>query len=475
MSLVFNQNFHEQVHGALAAAANINDFYTILGGLLIDPGMFAYSRVCYFEYDKNINSFRKRFILGATTAEADAALRQEWAKRWHEFADKVKAAHESKPLSKLYRRIYEEFWDRLTKDEACQDIPDLSTITFNRSELSRNHLLRVISESPSVLTINLTKESVKGLASWMKEGIPVIGGRIITKNGLQGILVCSRRYEPYMDLFAEKSIFQWLINLASTTLHNIQLVQELKQTAERLKEIDHMKSTFLSIMSHELRTPMTSILGFIDVIASGNAGEINEMQSTLLKRVLAQANHMSSMVDDLLRLTVVETGKILHADIQPTNISGIVARIVESVSARATAENIVLNAPTPEELKALPRIMVDPNALERILQHLLDNAIKFRRPTGTHTIGIEITRENNLLSIGIRDNGIGMNEKDTKIIFNRFTQLDSDINRNFGGLGIGLSIVSLLLRSNNGEITVESQLNEGSLFRVSFPIYFQDL
>ncbi|MDD4279286.1 MAG: HAMP domain-containing sensor histidine kinase [Candidatus Sumerlaeales bacterium] len=473
MGLTFSQHFHEQVHGALVAVSTRNDFFLILGSLLIDPEMFSYSRVCYFGYDESSDSFVGQFILGAVSAREDTQLRDEWARRWATIADKLSNTHEYRGLNKLYTETYRDLWHKVRSPQ-YPGFGTFENVSIKRSSLPPTHILQTTAESSAVQSKDLTPDIITGLTPWLQEGIPVLAGRLVTRKGLQGIVIVSRRYEEFKDISAETSLFQWLINLASTTMDNIMLIEELTQTATRLAEIDRLKSSFLSIVSHELRTPMTSILGFLNIVESCKAGPLNEMQQSLLSRVYAQAIHMGTMVDDLLRLAAVETGGMIHADIIPVTIKPIVDNVVANLVSRTIDEGVEVHF-VPRNIDDLPRILVDPTALERILQHLLDNALKFRRQDGEkHNITLEFEARKDRLYIGIRDNGIGMTEEERKNIFTKFYQIDSNLDRNYGGLGIGLSVVRLLLAVNNGGVTVESRFNEGSLFCIDFPIYHED-
>ena len=467
MGLNFNRNFYEQVNGALTSVRDLTDAAMILSGLLMDPEMFAYSRAMMLSYNENTDSFHGRVLLGASTPETHKALLRVWNEHRLAVAQELLETHEAGALHGIYEKLYTEMMPQIRQEHGGK----FESLYLNFSELSENHILRVTSTQANVHALTPNKEEVAGMEEWLEPGVPLIAGRVITRMGLEGIIIATRRHETSIPLTAEISLYQWLMNLCSSTLDNLQLIRQLRLTAERLEEVDRLKSAFLSIVSHELRTPLTGILGFLGLVTTGKAGELTPLQHQMLKRALGQATHMESMVDDLLKLTEMTAGSmsVMRGDIHPVFPQDVVREVLtylqESKGDGFTEPEVI-----PEDISKLPRIWVDPNALKRILKHLLENAYKFSNPSVPNRVTLSFDQNNDKLEISVKDRGIGMTQEQCKKIFDSFYQADFSLERNFGGLGIGLSVVQLLLRANSGEITVTSEPGQGSCFTVTFPL-----
>ena len=247
-------------------------------------------------------------------------------------------------------------------------------------------------------------------------------------------------------------------------------VDELAQVNMRLYETNRLKGDFLANMSHELRTPLNSIIGFSDVLREFDT--LTEQQQRYVTNIGKSGRALLDMINDVLDLAKVESGKM---EVHPTKFS--VALIIEAqcdaMRPLSEEKNIDLDFQCPE---GLPEIHTDQPKLQQIVTNLLSNAIKFTPEGGRITVTIERCDINGSphMSLSVEDTGVGIAEDERAVIFQKFRQAqvtisEDNLTREFSGTGLGLSIVRELCKLLGGEISVESQLGQGSVFTITLP------
>lgn len=240
----------------------------------------------------------------------------------------------------------------------------------------------------------------------------------------------------------------------------------------REKEIDQMKSDFVSLVSHELRTPMTSIIGFVSLILEGKTGPINDKQRRSLVRVQHQAERLAALINDLLDISRIEAGRIQMKQ-EEISVSEIAKQRIEEISPQADAKSIELRLFTPE---SLPNTIGDQQRIGQVFTNLIGNAIKFTPERGK--IAVRISADGRLseeservLHIEVIDTGEGIPMEERERVFNRFHQLGNINTRQEGGSGLGLSIVKSIVESHGGAVWVEDGYEGcGSNFQFTLPI-----
>ncbi|MDT4969140.1 MAG: hypothetical protein QOJ64_3877 [Acidobacteriota bacterium] len=236
----------------------------------------------------------------------------------------------------------------------------------------------------------------------------------------------------------------------------------LTRLNEELAEANRAKDIFLATLSHELRTPLTPVLGWVNLLRNGNLD--NEGAAQALEAIERNARLQSRLIDDLLDISRIATGK-LNFDPKPTDLNSIVESALETVRSSAAARPVVLEV----ELATSPLIVMgEPVRLQQIVWNLLSNAIKFTEPGGTVSVRTESTADE--ARVVVRDNGIGIAPDFLPHVFDRFRQADGTPTRRHGGLGLGLAIVSALTRMHNGHVKAESDgSGKGSIFTFALP------
>ncbi|MDP8232724.1 MAG: ATP-binding protein, partial [Candidatus Zophobacter franzmannii] len=228
------------------------------------------------------------------------------------------------------------------------------------------------------------------------------------------------------------------------------------------KELEQMKSNFLSVVSHELRTPLHSIKGFVDIILMGKTGEVNDLQRDFLGTVKQQTEQLQTMISNLLESSRLEAGQV-RLRISDTSMSEVAARVVSKLEPLANDKQVKLSTQITDPL----RVEGDQIRLEQVITNLVDNAIKFTPQKGSVTIHGEDLGDQ--VQISVTDTGIGIAKEDQDKVFERFYQVDSGSTRSYKGTGLGLNICRHIVEHHNGRIWVESQEGQGSTFRFVIP------
>jgi PAS domain S-box-containing protein len=228
------------------------------------------------------------------------------------------------------------------------------------------------------------------------------------------------------------------------------------------------KDDFLSHVSHELRSPLTAIKQFTTILLGGLAGELNKEQHEYQKIVLKNIGQLQSMIDDLLEVTRLETGK-LTVEPDSVSVSDAVTDALNTMLGTARAKGVTLSSDLPPDL---PSAYADRTRLRQILIILLDNAIKFTPDGGAVTIQARmLQQEPSFLLLEVSDTGCSISPEIAERIFERLYQVSEPTHASRKGLGLGLYICKELVARQGGRIGVDSQPQKGSIFSFTLPVF----
>ncbi len=246
-------------------------------------------------------------------------------------------------------------------------------------------------------------------------------------------------------------------------------VTEKKRYEQRLKELDKLKSDFVSNVSHELRTPLTAIKGSVDNMLDGLTGDLNEKQSRYLMRIKSNADRLARLINDLLDLSRIEAG----INLKPRNLDlvTIAKEVTETLRPVAADKLITL---TMESLDDTVTAWADPDRISEILMNLLGNAIKFTPTNGEVTLSLQGSG-NEWVKISVADTGPGIPSDEANRIFDKFYQVTQPEKQKAMGTGLGLSITKALVEMHGGKIWLESEVGRGSIFSFILPAAEQPL
>lgn len=268
----------------------------------------------------------------------------------------------------------------------------------------------------------------------------------------------------------EINLVRAIADQLSITLQNRRLLEEtrqraieLQETAERLQEMDKLKTQFLANMSHELRTPLNSIIGFSRVILKGIDGPLTELQKTDLTSIYNSGQHLLGLINNVLDLSKIEAGK-MELNFEQVEIGPVIKGVMSTAIALIKDKPVELIQEVPENL---PGVWADATRLRQIILNLVSNACKFTEQ-GTVTVRAAAKKEKIIISVS--DTGIGIPFDNLEHIFEEFTQVDASTTRKVGGTGLGLPISRHFVEMHKGQIWVDSALGQGSTFSFAIPI-----
>jgi len=231
------------------------------------------------------------------------------------------------------------------------------------------------------------------------------------------------------------------------------------QDITHLKELDRIKSEFVTTVSHDLRSPLTAILGYVELIE--RAGEVNAQQKEFVRRVQLSVEQITNLVNDLLDLGRIEAG--LDTNKENTPITVIARYAIDGLRGAAEAAGLTIEAALPEEL---PLVQGDPIRLRQMVGNLIENAIKYT-PAGGR-IRLEAHAQGEQVILRVSDTGRGIPAADQPYLFDKFYRA-SNVPDDSPGTGLGLSIVKSIVDNHRGRIWVDSKLGEGATFSVVLP------
>ena len=241
-------------------------------------------------------------------------------------------------------------------------------------------------------------------------------------------------------------------------------VTERKQFEESLQEANRMKSEFLANMSHELRTPLNGIIGFSELMIDGKAGKLVPKQSEYLNDIHNSGRHLLQLINDVLDLAKVESGKM---EIYPERFSvkKSIEEVTNVVSPLARNKNISINIDIVNDLKD---VKIDKQKFKQILYNLMSNSVKFTDDGGQINISGSLYNDDQFY-IKVADTGIGIRTEDISKLFYEFQQIDSGMSRKYQGTGLGLALTKKIIEFQQGKVEVESEYGKGSTFTVILP------
>lgn len=259
--------------------------------------------------------------------------------------------------------------------------------------------------------------------------------------------------------------------------HELQAKNTQLATANaELAHATRLKDEFLATMSHELRTPLNVILGMTEGLQDQVFGTLNDRQLLSLQRVERSGHHLLALINDILDISKIEAGQ-LQLDCTTTAILPLCQASLDFIQPQAAAKQIQLEVKHPP---LLPALAIDARRIQQVLINLLSNAVKFTPVGGQVTLEMIVPDRSaatltgnipgkNVFRIAIRDTGIGIAPDDIQRLFQPFIQIDSALNRQYQGTGLGLALVKRLVELHGGQVGLTSEVGVGTCFTIDLP------
>ena len=250
--------------------------------------------------------------------------------------------------------------------------------------------------------------------------------------------------------------------------------QQLEISNQELARATRLKDEFLANMSHELRTPLNAILGMTEGLQEGVFGAVNEKQIKALQTVERSGSHLLSLINDILDVAKIESGQI-ELDYALTDVAALCQSSLAFIKQQSVKKRIQLEIKLPQKLS---KLLIDERRMRQVLINLLNNAVKFTLEEGRITM--EVTQlltdlehpdfpTPQFIRIAVIDTGIGIASENIPKLFQPFIQIDSALNRQYAGTGLGLSLVKRIVELHGGKVSLTSELGVGSCFAIDLP------
>jgi signal transduction histidine kinase len=300
------------------------------------------------------------------------------------------------------------------------------------------------------------------------------------KSRLIGFIVGARTHVTLRLTEAERRFYAMYSTQASTAIENARLYEALGQANltleekvqertknlvdanERLRELDQVKSNFISLVSHELRTPLTAIKGFIVTLYHYDKEIPDDKRRIYLGVLNEETDRLTRLINELLDISRIESGRM---EIQWRRVSAAetVQRVFDTLMVKANGVKLIMDFPD-----SFPLLVADPDKLEQVLMNLVGNALRFSPPDSAITVTGRCHDDG--VIIEVKDEGPGIAFTELEKIFDKFYRLDNETNRKNPGTGLGLPICRALVNLHGGKIWVESEIKQGCRFIFTLPL-----
>ena len=450
--------------------------------------------VLLFEYVFGINFHGWQVLLTVTVLVILMYALQYLRIRFDRFTNRIFFRHYYEPQDVLDRLsevlVRTADIDILKKDTARILSDTLRPIFFKytllhdsdeRAARFARHLYSASIESGlRIIDVETITQEYRNLNSLLKQGDINIAVRLRTTHEDLGFIVLG--YKQSGEAYNERD--KRLLNLAADEIaismqnalrfrqiqqFNLTLqekvdeaTRKLRQTNQKLLELDEAKDDFISMASHQLRTPLTSVKGYISMVLDGDAGKINRQQAKMLRTAFSSSQRMVYLITDLLNISRLKTGKFV-IDASPTDLSELASQEVIGLQEAAKLKDIKLTYQKPRDF---PKLMLDEVKTRQVVMNFIDNALYYT-PSGGH-VRIELKDLPAAVELRVIDDGIGVPRSEQHHLFTKFYRAGNARKIRPDGTGLGLFMAKKVISAQGGSIIFTSREGQGSTFGFIF-------
>ena len=357
--------------------------------------------------------------------------------------------------------------------------PNTLSLEFEKNFSSKKNI-KIENELSSQIYDTSKHEPVSELHTLLGTNSKILVKRLIVKGAVLGIIVITRdtAFTQY-----EETIFNTCASIISNLIKDIEISKVLKMQVEalqngiietnkayetikkqnkKIKENEKLQNEFVANISHDLRTPLNSIIGFSELLSNKIFGELNEKQYEYVEDIRISGLKLLTMINEILDISKIESHTV-KLNITTIDITTLIDEVCNILNPLFEKKNIKIIKNIEQEII----FNGDYIKLQQVLFNIFGNAIKFS-PENSE---IKITAEQNhkIITLKIKDNGIGIDKKFHKKIFNKFYQIQNTLSKTDASTGLGLTITKEFIKLHGGKIEIESKLNCGSTFIITLP------
>jgi signal transduction histidine kinase len=307
------------------------------------------------------------------------------------------------------------------------------------------------------------------LSPWVAAGLRAagVGSNVLTPFGVDEQMlgfVTAKRLGPGRPWSAaEVGAVESIAADIGRGLHHARLYEAENRLVEDLKSLDQAKSDFFATVSHELRAPLTSIEGYVEMLAEGEGGPVTGEQRKMLDVVDRSAVRLRNLIDDVFTLSKLESDAFTTV-MRPVEVAEVISAATDELQPEVARHGLTLTSDCPQHGLT---VQGDTGQLGRVLVNLLSNAVKFT-PSGGHITVTAAAAEGSAV-ITVADTGIGIPAHDQQELFTRFFRASNAIQQSIPGTGLGLAIVRTIVTNHGGTITLTSHEGQGTTFTIRIP------
>lgn len=327
----------------------------------------------------------------------------------------------------------------------------------------------VVNGRGEVMMMNAAAEKLLGVEKGKKVGRPLKenlkGDELVSLVGEAG-----KGSEKLIELDSTQLETRKVIRASSAVVENengqtIGMVSVLTDITKQ-KELDQLKSQFVSTVTHELRTPVVAMQKALTVVLDKTAGPLTEDQLKFLDIANRNLNRLGFLITDLLDFSKLEAGK-MNMEFTDASVARVITETCDALSTWIHSKQIVLERGIADNL---PDVRMDPQRITQVLSNLLSNALKFTPPSGRVSVGAKLAEGGRMVEVSVDDTGPGISKKDLEKVFERFLQLGERRSSDVSGTGLGLSIAREIVELHGGKIWAQSQEGKGATFIFTLPV-----
>jgi signal transduction histidine kinase len=349
----------------------------------------------------------------------------------------------------------------------AMSVAALSGVFLLVSEFTENGILQALLLHPRALPGLIRSPGV--LIDFAQSGVVVLIYLLIGYfSGSVARTLASREADLRKEFLEEEAVVRKLSDLTRDFEQSSRMLVrrdiELTIANEHMQALDMMKTEIISVAAHQLRTPLSGMKWMMKMLLVGDVGAISDAQRDLLERGYESNERLIRLVNDMLAVDRLESGRVKYVFI-PVQIQSLIEEVISGLLLHATENHVHLVAQLAPEV---PTLFLDPERITDLLTNLIDNAIRYSLNGGTITVSLHKVED--AARITISDQGIGIPEGDKAHVFARFFRASNAMRHQTEGSGLGLSIAQSVVLRHGGKIWFESEEGKGSTFIVQLPI-----